>query len=424
MWKSKTGMSSSLGKLARGSQGASEGGMESTRNFLSEGQYAHEDNPNCEVSQPPHPRGCGAVSEQLSRTPRDSAVEVKGLLQEELEEVVLGMGLERYRAGQIAAWMYNRGTTDFGHMTDLSRPVREQLSDQATILRLDILTETVSADAQTRKYLFRLPDGNSVESVLMREGRRRTLCISSQVGCPLACRFCATGRMGLVRNLSAAEIVDQLVSVRRVLNAGGDEVTNVVFMGMGEPLLNYDEVVQAIRVLNLDYGAAIGLRRMTLSTVGHVPGILRLAREGLRVGLAVSLNATTDEQRGELMPVNSRWPIAEVLGAVSAYQRRLRRRVTFEYVLLEGVNDSVADARRLSAIAHRVPSKVNVIPWNPVAGAPYRRPSEEAIVRFVEHLAAACVTATVRYSKGTDISAACGQLHQQMDAPDAVRGTD
>jgi len=360
----------------------------------------------------------------MGRATEGSAVELKGLLPDELEAAVLRMGLESYRARQIAAWMYNRGVTDFGLMTDLSKAVRERLSREAAILRLRVLQETASADADARKYLFQLPDGNSVESVLMRDGRRRTLCISSQAGCALACRFCATGQGGLLRNLDAAEIVDQLVSVRRSLCEAGEDLTNVVFMGMGEPLLNYAEVIRAIRLLNLDYGAAVGLRRITLSTAGHVPGILRLAEEGLRVGLAVSLNATTDAQRSELMPVNAKWPIRELLEATAVYQRRLRRRVTFEYVLLSGVNDSDEDARRLSDISRSVPSKVNVIPWNPVPGVHFARPEDAAITRFVESLAADCVTATVRYSKGADISAACGQLTRRAAASGAPRGPD
>jgi 23S rRNA (adenine2503-C2)-methyltransferase len=219
--------------------------------------------------------------------------------------------------------------------------------------------------------------------------------------------------MGLHRDLTAGEILDQLLSVRRVLAEDGQDLTNVVIMGMGEPLLNYDAVVRAVRLMNLDLGPDVGMRRITLSTAGHVPGIRRLAEEGLKMGLAISLNATTDGQRSEIMPVNRKWPIAALLRAAGLYGRRTRRRVTFEYVLLKGYNDSLEDARRLVALVESVPCKINVIPWNPIEGSPYRRPSQSRIERFVETLAAACLTVTVRYSKGSDVAAGCGQLYHE-----------
>ncbi len=338
-------------------------------------------------------------------------VELKGLYPGEIEEFVASLGLEPYRARQIAAWIYNRGSTDFAGMTDLSRGVRARLSQHASILNLEAAARLGTDDGETVKYLFELPDGRRVESVLMRDGRRRTLCVSSQVGCPLDCTFCATGRMGLLRNLSAGEILDQLVFVRRELRARGDDLTNVVMMGMGEPLLNYVNVVRAIRLMNLDYGLAIGIRRITLSTVGYVPGILRLAQEGLKVGLAVSLNAADDVKRSRIMSINRRWPIAKLLAAVRAYRKRIDRRVTFEYVLLHEVNDSVEDAGRLVALVRDIPCKVNVIPWNPVEDTAYVRPPREAVDRFVRSLRNARLTTTVRYSRGVDIAAGCGQLY-------------
>ena len=351
-----------------------------------------------------------------SATVNGSKTELKGLYPEELEAFVVSQGLERYRARQIAAWVYNRGLTSFADMTDISKAVRQRLDAGASILALQVASRAESEGGETVKYLFELQDGMHVEGVLMREGRRRTLCVSSQVGCPLDCRFCATGRMGLLRNLSAAEILDQLLVVRRELRAQDDDLTNVVLMGMGEPLLNYDNVVRAIRLMNLDYGPAIGLRKITLSTVGHVPGIERLSGEGLRLGLAVSLNATTNEQRSRIMPVNNRWPIETLLSAVDAFRRKVDRRVTFEYVLLHAFNDSPEDARRLISLVSRIPCKINVIPWNPIAGEGFRRPSTEAVDRFVGVLAAAHLTVTVRHSKGTDISAGCGQLYQTVNA--------
>ncbi len=342
--------------------------------------------------------------------------QLKGLLPEELEAFVSTLGLPAYRARQIAAWIYNRGMSDFNGMTDLARPLRDDLTARADIMDLPVVARSASAGGETVKYLFELGDGQRVESVLMRDGRRRTLCVSSQVGCPLDCRFCATGRMGLLRNLSAAEILDQVLVVRRELRAQEDDLTNVVLMGMGEPLLNYDNVLRAIRLMNLDYGPAIGIRRITLSTAGHVPGILRLAEEDLKMGLAISLNATTDEQRSRIMPINRRWPIEALLDAVRAYRRKVDRRVTFEYVLLHGFNDSPEDAQRLIGLVRNIGCKVNLIPWNPIDGEGFTRPPESALDCFVGLLAEAHLTVTVRHSKGVDIAAGCGQLHQQLAA--------
>jgi 23S rRNA (adenine2503-C2)-methyltransferase len=345
----------------------------------------------------------------------DGRTELKGLFPDELESFVGTLGLETYRARQISAWIYNRGVTEFDEMTNLSKQLRLTLSESASILDLDIVQEQ-GAGGDTVKYLFGLRDGSRIESVLMREGKRRTLCISSQVGCPLDCHFCATGRMGLIRNLSAAEILDQLIKVRRSLLGQGEDLTNVVLMGMGEPLLNFEAVMRAIRLMNLDYGPAVGIRRITLSTVGQVPGILKLSREGLKVGLAVSLNATTDEQRSQIMPINKKWPISELLDAVRAYHKKINRRVTFEYVLLHGFNDSIEDARRLVGLVRDISCKINLIPWNPIPDAPYESPSQSAINAFLQVLTDGFLTATVRYSKGTDISAGCGQLFQEMSA--------
>lgn len=349
-------------------------------------------------------------------------VELKGFYPGELEGFVTSLGLEPYRARQIAAWIYNRGSTDFDEMTDLAKGVRARLARRASILNLDVAARSDADDGETVKYLFELPDGRRVESVLMRDGRRRTLCVSSQVGCPLDCTFCATGRMGLVRNLSSGEILDQLIFVRRELRARGDDLTNVVMMGMGEPLLNYENVIRAIRLMNLDYGLAIGIRRITLSTVGYVPGILRLAGEGLKVGLAISLNAADDALRSRIMSINRRWPIAELLAAVRTYRQRIDRRVTFEYVLLHGLNDTIEDAGRLVALVRDIPCKINVIPWNPVEGAAFVRPPRDAVDRFVHVLRSARMTTTVRYSRGVDIAAGCGQLYLRPDAAETASG--
>lgn len=343
-------------------------------------------------------------------------IELKGLFPEELDAHFAEAGLEKYRTRQMIDWLYNKGATDFQVMSNFSKAVRQDLSTRFHILNLQLVEKIQTPSEDTVKFLFALPDGRRVESVLMWEGKRRTLCVSSQVGCPLDCKFCATGRMGLLRNLGAAEIVDQVLYAQRFLRARGEELTNVVFMGMGEPLLNFDQVIRAVRLLNLDYGAAIGIRRITLSTAGHVPGIQKLAREKLKLGLAVSLNATTDVQRSQIMPINRKWPIGELLAAVQAYQEYIGRWITFEYVLLHGFNDAPDDARRLVQLVRGISCKINVIPWNPIEAGMYERPPQAAIDRFVEILAQAQLTATVRYSKGDDIAAGCGQLYQEMAA--------
>ena len=347
-------------------------------------------------------------------------IELKGLFPEELDIYFAEVGLEKYRTRQMIDWLYNKGAMDFDAMSNFSKAVRQNLSERCHILNLQLIEELKTPSEDTVKFLFGLPDGRRVESVLMWEGKRRTVCVSSQVGCPLDCTFCATGRMGLVRNLTAAEIVDQVLYAQRFLRRRGEELTNVVFMGMGEPLLNFDQVMRAVRLLNLDYGAAIGIRRMTLSTAGHVPGIQKLAREKLKLGLAVSLNATTDVQRSQIMPINRKWPIAELLSAVQAYQEYIGRWITFEYVLLHGFNDAPADARRLVELVRDISCKINVIPWNPIEAGMCERPPQAAIDRFVEILAQAQLTATVRYSKGDDIAAGCGQLYQKIEAIGAV----
>lgn len=340
--------------------------------------------------------------------------ELKGLFPNELDEVVEKMGLASYRTRQLVDWLYNKGVTQFDEMTNLSKDVRQKLADHFSILDLSVVGQVQTESEDTVKFLFALPDGRRIESVLMWEGKRRTLCVSSQVGCPLDCQFCATGKMGLVRNLSAAEIIEQVLYAQRFLRSRGEELTNVVMMGMGEPLLNFDQVIRAIRLMNLDYGAAIGIRRITLSTAGHVPGIQKLSEEKMKIGLAVSLNGTTDEQRTEIMPINKKWPIATLLAAVKDYQEYIGRWITFEYVLLHGLNDSAEDAHRLVDLVGHISCKINVIPWNPIDGGLYERPSQAAIDRFVKILTDAQLTATVRYSKGDDIGAGCGQLYQEL----------
>ncbi|HAA77130.1 TPA: 23S rRNA (adenine(2503)-C(2))-methyltransferase RlmN [Candidatus Latescibacteria bacterium] len=346
---------------------------------------------------------------------KETKTEIKGLLPADLEDTLAEHGFERFRGRQIAHWMYGRGTTDFQEMTNLSLTARDELAERMSILNLGRVTTEEASDGSAIKFLFEMPDGRRIESVLMREGRRRTLCVSSQVGCPLDCSFCATGKMGLLRNLTPGEIIDQVIQARKYLTNRGDDLTNVVMMGMGEPLLNLDAVTVATHLMNLDYGPSISNRRITVSTAGHVPGIHKLIDNGQKVMLAVSLNATTDALRDEIMPINKRWPIKDLLKAASDYQVFNGRRITFEYVLLGGVNDTVEEARALVKLLHRIPSKVNVIPWNPIDGEDYERPDERTIHAFVQAIADAQMTVTVRYSKGTEITAGCGQLYQKFE---------
>jgi 23S rRNA (adenine2503-C2)-methyltransferase len=345
----------------------------------------------------------------------ENKINLKGLSRSELEIFVQDLGWQRYRADQIFAWIHRRGIVDPAEMTDLAKSRRQELGQRALVSALRLRREVTSPRDGTTKYLFQLDDGQLIESVLIREERRRTVCVSTQVGCGLKCAYCATGDMGLVRSLDAAEIVDQVISIRRQLPPG-EEITNVVLMGMGEPLRNYEQSVKACRLMNDPDGLAIGARRITLSTAGVVPGIRKLAREGLRLGLAISLNATTDRVRDKLIPVNKKYPIAPLLAAAGDYARAANRPVTFEYVLMAGVNDSDRDAERLTGLARKAPCKINLIPYNPVPGKPFQRPSRNAVTRFMERLYPRCPTVTLRESKGTDIRAACGQLRSDARA--------
>jgi len=317
-------------------------------------------------------------------------------------------GHERFRARQIFGWLYKRGVSDVGAMTDLSRELRATLSSEFTIARPALEHRDTSIDG-TEKFLLKLGDGRQVESVFIPDTPAMTFCISTQVGCAMACAFCLTGKMGLVRNLTAGEIVGQ---VRVLVDATNlhDTPFNIVLMGMGEPLHNYDETMKAIRILCDEHGFALPARRITLSTVGLLPQLEQLAREPLMPNLAISLHAPTDVQRGELVPINRKWGIAEIIAACKRFPLKKRSRITFEYVLLAGVNDRPEDARKLARLLQGVKAKVNVIPLNAAAGIPFDRPSDAAIDQFAKIVAEHDVTVSVRKSRGRDIRAACGQL--------------
>jgi 23S rRNA (adenine2503-C2)-methyltransferase len=317
-------------------------------------------------------------------------------------------GIARYRADQVAAWLYQRGIEDPHEMTDLSLELREQLASSWTGAALELAEHTRSVDG-TVKLLLRALDGAVLEAVLIPEEQRMTLCVSTQVGCPLACSFCATGALGFERNLSTAEIVDQLCRARELLTEE-QRITNVVFMGMGEPLLNLPAVSEAIRLLIDPKAFALAPRRITVSTSGVVPRIRPLL-ELAPVNLAVSLHATTNAVRDELVPLNRRFPLERLLGALRDEELVNRRRpVFFEYTLIEGVNDSPEDARRLVGLLRGIPSKVNFIPMNAHADSSYRAPSREVMERFTAIVHAAGLRVTLRRNRGDDIDAACGQL--------------
>ena len=332
-----------------------------------------------------------------------------GLNRDDLVALLADRAQPPYRADQILSWVYQRRQRDPGAMSNLPASLRAQLPELMDFRLARNLTVFSTRDGLTRKYVLELDDGARVECVSMETERRLTFCLSSQVGCALKCSFCATGLMGLKRNLSAAEIVAQVLAMGDD-HGWQDERFNLVFMGMGEPLANYDAVLNAIRILREPRGLNLGARRITVSTSGLVPQIRRLGTEGLALGLAVSLHATTDELRDRLVPVNRRWPLDELLRAAAEYGRAAGRRVTLEYTLLGGVNDSREDAERLSAFARALPSKINLIPYNPVPGLPWQRPAPEAVQRFAEWLYPRSPAVTVRNTLGGEIWAACGQL--------------
>jgi 23S rRNA (adenine2503-C2)-methyltransferase len=340
-------------------------------------------------------------------------INLKGLWIEELENFLERLGEKKYKAKQLAKWIYNKGVINFEEMTDLSKELRRKLSEVAYIGKLKLTRKQVSKIDQTEKFLFELFDGKRIETVLMREKNRTTVCISTQVGCALNCIFCATGKSGFERNLSAGEIVDQIIAVKGYLKED-EKVTNVVIMGMGEPLLNYENTVKAIRIIQSELGLSISAKRITLSTSGIAPEIYKLADERLKIKLALSLNAPDDELRRKLMPLTKKYPLSEVLEALKYYAKKNDIRITFEYVLIKDVNDSEEQALRLAKLIRGIPCKINLIPYNPIKECPYKKPDEETLMKFRDILYPRAPAVTLRRSKGEDIQAACGQLKAGM----------
>jgi 23S rRNA (adenine2503-C2)-methyltransferase len=326
----------------------------------------------------------------------------------ELEQGLETMGHPRFHARQLYQWVHKRGVTDFGEMTDLGRDLRTSLAGAFRVVTPELVRKETSADGTT-KFLLRMDDGQQIESVFIPDTPANTFCLSTQVGCAMKCGFCLTGKMGIIRNLTAGEIVGQVRVLTRELDMLQSRF-NIVLMGMGEPLHNYDAVMKALRMLNDEHGLAVNPRRVTLSTVGVLPALEKLATEPLMPNLAISLHATTEDQRDALVPINRKYGLKELLDACRRFPVKRRERITFEYVLLKDVNDTDEDARRLVRLMNGIKAKVNLLPLNEAAGIPYERPADARVNRFAKIVADRGVTVSVRKSRGRDIRAACGQL--------------
>lgn len=337
------------------------------------------------------------------------------LTYDQLNELLTSWGEPSYRADQVWGWLYRSLATDFREMANLPKELRERLTEATLLQTMKPLKEKVSTGGLTRKVLFTLRDNQTIESVLMHYERRHTACISTQVGCPFGCVFCATGQSGFVRNLTPGEIVGQVLYFARQLRDQGrrTSITNVVFMGMGEPLANYEATWQAIETLTHHEGFNLGARRITISTVGLVPGIQRLAEEGRQIGLAVSLHAPTDALRDKLVPINRRYPLNQLMAACRHYVQRTGRRIGFEYALIHGINDSPERARQLARLVDGLLCHVNLIPLNPVPESPYQPSPRDRILAFQAELNRSKVPNTLRVERGIDIQAGCGQLRSQ-----------
>jgi 23S rRNA (adenine2503-C2)-methyltransferase len=335
-------------------------------------------------------------------------VDISGFELAELENLFEERGHPRFHARQVYRWIWKRGHTDFTRMTDLSLTLRAKLSADFAIGTPAVSRRDISEDG-TQKFVLRLADGKQIESVFIPDTPSQTFCISTQVGCAMGCAFCLTGKMGLIRHLSAGEIAGQVRVLAHALDLH-DKPFNIVLMGMGEPLHNYDATMKALRIINDEHGLSVGPRRVTLSTVGLVPMLDKLAQEELMPNLAISLHATTEAQRAAIVPPTKKYSLHDILEACRRFPLSKRSRITFEYVMLEGVNDSLDDARRLARLLSGIKAKVNLIPLNAAAGIPFERPSDDRVDAFAQILADKQITVSVRKSRGRDIRAACGQL--------------
>ncbi len=369
--------------------------------------------PECSLEEPPH-----VESENL----KEERLELLDFDRDELAELLeKDFGLPGYRAKQIIQWVYRFRVKSFSEMTNVSRELRERLESKFRIYRPEVDTVLLSSDG-SRKFLFRMNDGALIESVLIKQPTRYTLCISSQVGCAIACQFCRTGLMGLKRHLRTSEIIGQVLAVQDAIeelrNSPGEkekpeQFQNIVFMGMGEPFHNLQNVTRTVKLLNDELGINFSSRKITVSTSGLVPAIKAFGESGAGANLAISLNATTDDVRSRIMPINKRWPLETLLSTLREYPLRSRKRITMEYVMLRGVNDSDADLERLPSLVRGIPVKINLIPYNNNSGLGFESSSRETIGRWQDTLLQRGLNATVRWSKANDISGACGQLATQ-----------
>lgn len=342
---------------------------------------------------------------EVARVKVEAQIEILGLEASELALLCEELGEPTYRSKQIADWVYRKGARDFDSMTNLPKSLREQLKQRAKITRSRIIHK-LAADDGTTKFLLQLSDGETIEAVLLPYPDRVSVCVSTQVGCPVGCVFCATGKSGFVRNLTSGEIVDQVLTLSETT-----PVTHVVLMGMGEPLLNFHNVLKAVRLLNQEVG--ISMRRITISTVGITPAIRKMAELDLQLTLAVSLHAPDQRLRTELIPLCAKYPLEELMSACRDYAEHTKRRVTFEYLLLADINDSPPHAAQLAQLVRGMLCHVNLIPFNEVVGSPFKRPSEQAIATFRSVLERHGVQVTQRVERGHSIAAACGQLKRQ-----------
>jgi len=348
----------------------------------------------------------------------NASTNLLGLDRPGLEAFFASIGEKKFRATQVMKWIHQLGVTDFQQMNNLSKDLRNQLSAISCVKNLDVTKDQISQDG-TRKWLLELPDGNHIETVFIPEDDRGTLCVSSQVGCALDCSFCSTGRQGFNRNLTAAEIISQVWLASHLLEEEkkpGRKITNVVMMGMGEPLLNFDNTITAVRIMMDDFAYGLSKRRVTVSTAGVVPAMDRLG-DTLDMRLAVSLHATNDKLRDELVPVNKKYPLKELMAACRRFidKQNTRSRITFEYVMLAGINDQPEHARELIKLLKGIPTLMNLIPFNPFEGSGYSTSSKKAVTRFREILHASGMTTVVRKTRGEDIDAACGQLAGKIE---------
>ena len=342
-------------------------------------------------------------------------INLLNLNQKELEDLVISLGMKKFYGKQIFNWLHKKIVRDLNEITNLSLKDRELLGEKAYIPFLNLLRQQVSKIDKTEKFLFGLEDGHTIETVLLRhKDKRNTLCISSQVGCPVKCAFCATGQDGFIRNLDVNEIINQVYTVERRLVKQGSNINNIVFMGMGEPLLNLDNVLKALDILSNENGINISKRKITISTSGIVPNIEKILLEKLPIELAVSLHSAINEKRDVIIPINRAYPLEDLYAVLQEYQRQTKRRITFEYILINNFNVSDTDANALADFVHDFDHVVNLIPFNPVANTEFERPSDKKIDKFYTFLKdVRKVNVTLRREKETDIDGACGQLRQK-----------